>query len=115
MSLSPRATILRDGLFDPIDPSTATCATLDGRYRRLLATYGDGTYPLSDERDLLAAIFAILRQRAAGVADRAEVRACCRTMLDILSRAVFLRPDLSRYPFLGARAHIDSLLAATSL
>ena len=71
----------------PIDASTATWAELDARYRTLLSTYGDGTYPPADER----------------------AAHCCATMLDILSRAFLLRPDLSRYPYLGARAHIDRL------
>ena len=88
----------------PIDASTATWAELDARYRTLLSTYGDGTYPPADERDCLTAIFAILRQRSATTTDPAEA-----AMLDILSRAFLLRPDLSRYPYLGARAHIDRL------
>lgn len=93
----------------PIDASTATWAELDARYRTLLSTYGDGTYPPADERDCLTAIFAILRQRSAATTDPAEAAHCCVTMLDILSRAFLLRPDLSRYPYLGARAHIDRL------
>lgn len=99
-------------LFEPIDPAAATYADIDRRYRGLLATYGDGTNPPGDERDLLAAIFAILRQRASIATDPEETRACCRTMLDILSSAILLTPDLSRYPFAGVRAQIDRLLSA---
>ncbi|MDE5923067.1 MAG: hypothetical protein K2G79_06210 [Muribaculum sp.] len=96
----------------PIDAATITWAELDMRYRTLLSTYGDGTYPPAAERDCLTAIFAILRQRSAATTDPAEAAHCCATMLDILSRAFLLRPDLTRYPYLGARAHIDRLQRA---
>ena len=86
-------------------PTSVVCPPIDAS----TATYGDGTYPPADERDCLTAIFAILRQRSATTTDPAEAAHCCATMLDILSRAFLLRPDLSRYPYLGARAHIDRL------
>lgn len=96
----------------PIDAATITWAELDMRYRTLLSTYGDGTYPPAAERDCLTAIFAILRQRSESTSDPVEAARCCTTMLDILSRTFLLRPDLTRYPYLGARAHIGRLQSA---